>query len=308
MRRIKSKKKTTVILAFVLASFLLIPNQIAVYSAETDNTTTSLLELNIEIEKKRKSIEELQKQTKAYQNNIEQTQEEAASLTNQLLVIDDQMGSTATQIEITEIQIDKLDLEIQNLELRIQSKTDEINLQKKRISELLRKIHRADQKTYLEITLSYDKFSDFFNQLKFLKETESQNKDLLDRYKQLKTDYEGRKGELAESQKEFVNKQTELELTKSELDYQNSFKTDLLAQTQNSEEKFRDILDELRDEQLGINSELNSLEQLAKEKLELEDIKLDLGDGSGILSWPVSPAGGITAYFHDPTYPYRYIF
>ena len=59
---------------------------------------------------------------------------------------------------------------------------------------------------------------------------------------------------------------------------------------------------------MGQASNKKKARREAREKLELEDRDFDLGEGTGILSWPVNPAGGITAYFHDPTYIFRWIF
>ncbi|MFH1597718.1 MAG: peptidoglycan DD-metalloendopeptidase family protein [Patescibacteria group bacterium] len=303
-------------MAIFLASFLFG----GIYYAQTessDDATTeinesgdqrSLLELNIEIEKRREEINNLQQKTKSYEDSIKSKQQESASLTNQILIIEDEISKTGYEIEIAATEIEKLTLEIDNLNMRIDTKEAEITVQKERISELVRQIYKADQKTYLEITLGYEHFSDFFNQLKFLKEVESQNQDLLEKFGQLKTDLELRESELSSSRVGLADKRVELERTEAELDDQVGYKSQVLDETVSSEEKFQGILDELKTEQSAINSELASLERVAKEKLQLEDRDFDLGEGAGILSWPVSPAGGISAYFHDPSYLYRWIF
>lgn len=308
--RISLKIKIEIILAgfiVLMASFFLVERSLSAETDQSDNQK-SLLELNIEIEKKRKEIEGLQDQTKTYQNNIKSMQSQAVSLSTQISIFEDDIASTETAVEIAKIEIEKLGLEIENVRLRIKSKEAEISVQKERIGELINQINKADQKSYLEITLGHDRFSDFFTHLKFLKEIESQNKDLLDRYKQLKIDLEQQETAGLEKKNALDDKKVELEQTKEELNYQVVYKEDLLDQTRSSEEKFGEILEDLRAEQNAINSELASLEKVAREKLELDDREFDLGDGSRVLSWPVSPAGGITAYFHDPSYPFRWIF
>jgi len=308
--KISPKIKIEIILAgliILVASFLVVEYSLSAETDDSDNER-SLLELNIEIEKKRKEIEELQQQSKTYQDNIKSMQSQAVSLSTQISIFEDDISSTETAIEISEIEIEKLTLEIENVRLRIKSKEAEINVQKERMAELINQINKADQKSYLEITLGHDRFSDFFTHLKFLKEIENQNKELLDRYKQLKTDLELQEAADSEKKNALDDKKIELEQTKEELSYQVVYKEDLLDQTRSSEEKFSEILEDLRAEQNAINSELGSLEKVAREKLELSDREFDLGDGTGVLSWPVSPAGGITAYFHDPTYPFRWIF
>ena len=82
-------------------------------------------------------------------------------------------------------------------------------------------------------------------------------------------------------------------------------KSSLLAVTQESEAQFQALLEDLRQEQAYLNQQIALLQKDIEGKLNATD---ELGDSS-ILSWPVDPTiRGISAYFHDTSYPFRHLF
>lgn len=86
-------------------------------------------------------------------------------------------------------------------------------------------------------------------------------------------------------------------------------KENLLEQTFASEKKFQNFLLQSKYEEEQVSNEIYSLEKNIRQKLEESDKIFSEGNsGSVVLSWPVDPGRGITATFHDPDYPFRYIF
>jgi murein DD-endopeptidase MepM/ murein hydrolase activator NlpD len=78
----------------------------------------------------------------------------------------------------------------------------------------------------------------------------------------------------------------------------------VLRVTRESETQFQELLYELRQEQAYINQQVALLQREIEGKLEASDLL-----GSSILSWPIDPSiRGISATFHDPTYPFRHLF
>jgi len=64
-------------------------------------------------------------------------------------------------------------------------------------------------------------------------------------------------------------------------------------------------LQDLKEEQGYVNQQIAALQREIEGKLNSSD---SLGDAS-VLSWPFDPtARGISAYFHDPSYPFRHLF
>jgi murein DD-endopeptidase MepM/ murein hydrolase activator NlpD len=85
-------------------------------------------------------------------------------------------------------------------------------------------------------------------------------------------------------------------------------KAQILVDTRRSETQYQKQLQQARREQANIESEVVSIEKQLREKMkEGERLKKLQILGSPNFNWPVS-RNTITAFFHDPDYPYRYIF
>jgi murein DD-endopeptidase MepM/ murein hydrolase activator NlpD len=80
----------------------------------------------------------------------------------------------------------------------------------------------------------------------------------------------------------------------------------LLTETRSSRETFQSLLTRLRNEEQAADSDLRALESRLRSRLEESDRSFRSGDV--VLSWPVDPSRGITTYFHDPDYPFRYVY
>ncbi|HSD12590.1 MAG TPA: M23 family metallopeptidase, partial [Patescibacteria group bacterium] len=68
---------------------------------------------------------------------------------------------------------------------------------------------------------------------------------------------------------------------------------------------YRYLLAELKSEQNDADAEISYLEKTLRQKQDLAD---RLKGQDAVLSWPLVPAKGISTRFHDPEYPFRYVF
>lgn len=165
------------------------------------------------------------------------------------------------------------------------------------------------KKNYLEILILNDSFSEFFDQIQYLKELQTEVQSLLNQVKDLKSELEATKNEKETKKQEEEKYKKDLEQEKNSLEEKMMTKSLLLEQTLSSEGQFQNLLLSARFEQEQIDSEITSLERKIREKLaESDKAFLEGKSGDVALSWPVDPSRGITASFHDPDYPYRYIF
>ena len=90
---------------------------------------------------------------------------------------------------------------------------------------------------------------------------------------------------------------------KSQLSEKSQAQVVLIAQTKMSQKQYEQYAYQLKLQQQQANSDITTLEK--KIRAEADRLK-NLGSSS--LDWPVNPARGITTYFHDPDYPFRYLF
>ncbi|MBI4994584.1 peptidoglycan DD-metalloendopeptidase family protein [Candidatus Peregrinibacteria bacterium] len=274
-------------------------------------------EINQQIAQKQEAMKKLEAQIEIYKQNIQQKQGESITLSNQLAILSSRMEKMALDIQVTEIQISQLNLEIQSLDILIKEKEDKINKERQLLAHLIGSIHLNDQNNYLGVFLSYKSFSAYFDQIKNL---ESISEELGQALKQIKADRAElqNKQDIALKKKEAAEKlQKTLVDRRANLEEQTRAKDYLFVQTKSSENKFKLLLAQLRQEYSQFDQELANLQKQAEkkelanlqkqaEKKLAENDKMESGPTS--LSWPIDPVKGISVYFNDPTYPFRYLF
>lgn len=293
-----------ILIFFLLIGFLFSVNFIIAQEPQ------NLDELNKSIEDKRAGIEKIKEKIEIYEKNIQLAQEKTATLKNQLSILSDQIYKNDLKIKVTKGQLEETNLEIERTNRQIATTTEQINKNHARLSEFIRIIDKYGQKDFVEILAANDSFSSFFGQLNYLDDIQAQVRQSL-------IDYKEKKSELDQNILTLRNKKDELDSLQNKLFQQeemlaesNLAKSNLLTQTKSSEKKFQNTIAELKAEQDRVNSDIMDLEATIRRKLQEMNKKEDGFDinQDAQLSWPVSPSRGITAYFHDPDYPFRNVF
>ncbi|HPV70580.1 MAG TPA: peptidoglycan DD-metalloendopeptidase family protein [Candidatus Magasanikbacteria bacterium] len=262
-------------------------------------------DLNQQIAEKQDAIKKLETQINVYKKDIEVKQSEANTLNNQLSILKSKISKIELDIRLNETQIESLDLELTSLGSDIGDRKEQIEQQKKYLNNLLRLINISDQKNYLNIILTNPSFSEFFNQTKYLEDLNSQINQGLKVLKNEKQNLES-KEKIAEGKKnQLVTLKKELVDYRASLTEQKEAKNYLLTQTKQSESKFRSLLAQLQQEQSSYDQEIATLQRKIQKELTKDD-RLD--NSASVLSWPARSVNGISAYFRDPDYPFRYLF
>src|SRR3989339_179415 len=265
-----------------------------------------------ENEAKKKEIETLKKKSATYQKNIEDAKRKAISLETELAILSNKIAKIKIDIEATEKNIEEIQLEIKNLGLQIKEKENNLAENKERMADILRLINRSDRVNYLQIIASDKSFSEVFDQMQYVKELQINLQGTLDKIKAEKEDLQKKEGEKKAKQTEEEKNKENLTKLQASMGDQVAHKEVLLGETFATEKKFQNWLLEAKYEQAQVNSDIYSIEKNIRKKLEESDKNFSGGGGASTgsiaLSWPVSPARGITATFHDPDYPYRYVF
>ena len=283
----------------------MLPTAVVFSATTSDNSKLSdvnILELNDQIKDKKSKVSDLRKQIGVYEQNIKIKQSEANSLQNEISIIDDQYAKTNLDIQAAEDEIEQLTLEDKQVDLEIQEKEKEIGVQKDRLAEYVRQVYNNDQKSVLEIFILNENFSDFYDQVKYLEGTQEELNKSVGKIKLLREQLTAQKAGLEHSIQRQQELRQELADNQSQLEDQKNAKQNLISQSIMSADRFQKLLDDARNEQASIDSDLSSLENTVRDKLRLSN------GASVALGWPVDPSRGISAYFHDPSYPFRYVF
>lgn len=306
---IKTKPKKIWLLALGLTclSFIFLVGQGLAVEYNLDNLDKiETWQINQDINDKRSQIQELKKQVEVYQKNIATKQSEISNLSNQLSLLNENIAKINLEIKTAELEIETLNLKLENTELKIQAKEAEIASQKTNVAEILRSLHREQQQnSVLEILFLNNNFSEFIAELDRLDSVQQKLVQEVDDLQTVKMALMSDVDDLEKNKTEVDALKNLLDNKKSTLDEQKGAKVSLIKVTQGQEAKFQAMLAEAKKEQAQIDSDIVYLEKIAREKLNRQ-LQQQAISSDGLM-WPVE-SRRITAYFHDPDYPYRYIF
>ncbi len=291
---------------FAYTSAHILHAQTADSANDTGNLKEQVDQLDQDIKARRSRVKELQGLIGKYKDRIDAQELKQTSLENEVLLLDNRVTSKQLSIEETKMELDALRLEIQQLEKSIAEQTSRINKQKDFVSELVRRINRDDRIPAYEILLTKPNLSSFFDQLENTKRLGRDLTTALEKVKTTRLTLEINKQERDTKSKDLEAQKKKLKKEELALEAERNFKLSLAHETKNKQEEFQRVLYELQQQQQGTASDISSLEIKLKDKLNSIDDALAHGDA--LLSWPVDPSRGITAKFHDPTYPFRNLF
>lgn len=275
------------------------------YGFAQETSADEINALNESILQKQRSIDQLNRQIESYRSKIEQKQSEEATLYGELDLLDNRIAKTELDIEATEAEIDLVNTQVALIENEIHKLEERERRDKEFIQNILQEMDAQDRTTSLQLLFGTDSFSEFFGILEQLEAVSSDLKGAVEaaqesrlKLTQQREVEQGKKDQLVELSESLAQEQRRLEASVGA-------KSTLLAVTQQSEAQFQSLLQELREEQTYLNQQISELQRDIEGRLSATD---ELGDAS-ILSWPVDPTiRGISAYFHDPSYPYRHLF
>lgn len=292
----------------VLAVFLVIGWAVTVQAQSDESNTTAdpdISGLNQEIDQKRQELDELKKKANLYEDNVKGLQQQANTLENQLSIINIQVEKTQNDIDTITKEIETTNLELEQLAIEIETKTAEVDKHSEALSQFLRLISRYDERSYLEIIISNTSFSDFFDSFQYAHNLQARVEQTLKTTKEVKSQLEQQESEKSAKKDELGQLSQKLSQTVVNLGDQKEYKTTLLSETQENEETYQQLLEQAKQEQRAAESEVAGLE--AKVRLGLKDEGVDFNADTQVI-WPIAPLRGISAYFYDPSYPYRKYF
>ncbi len=276
------------------------------YGQVVIDNNDEIKQINQDIQAQKDKIKKIQEQQAVYEKLIRQKQSEKASLNNQLAIIENRLAKAALDIESAQIEIDRTNLEIEKVNLEIKSKDEQILKQKEHIGSVIRLMQKQDNQSTMEILLLNGTLNDFISQVKYLEDINKEIASSLETLKQYKKELENQQKDLNEKKRELSSLKNDLENRKIGLASEQESKNYVLDQTRSSERQYQRLLQLAKQEQQQAESNIVSLEKAMRAKLSnLSGKTLEFND-SGFI-WPV-PKNIITSTFHDPDYPYRYIF
>lgn len=263
----------------------------------------SVMDLNSRLKENKAKIDALQKKADQYNAQISATRRKAATLQNQISILDAGIGKTETEIETKELEILQMELELDLILAKISEEDSRVGDSKKRIAELLRNVNRYEQRGYVNILVNQESLSGLFDELHRVEILNANVIAQLGAIKKIKQTLEDNQGALSTKRAQALEAKKDLDETKGALEEEKSLKDRILGDTKASESEFQAMLKQLRAEEAALDSNIVTIEKELRQRLKLDDKAT-----AGKITWPINPSKGISAYFHDSGYPFRYIF
>src|SRR3989338_2629465 len=120
-------------------------------------------ELRDKISERNSEIEKLEKEIVLYQEQVEEVGKEATSLQTTVKQLDATAKKLGTDIRITEQKAAATSLTIGKLEIEIGDQNNRIADNSQALSEVIRRIAELESRSLVEIVLSDESFSSFWN-------------------------------------------------------------------------------------------------------------------------------------------------
>ncbi len=157
------------------------------------------------VEECTKILKELEAKIAEYEKDIQKTAKEKNTLYNQIALLKKKIEKLELEIRQSNVMIRDISLQIKDTETSIFKTNLTLEEKKRQLGEILKAIYEADRKSLLEILLTEESFSSFFDNLFYLEVLSSKSKELLGTIKKLKKDLEEQKSILDKEKENLEN-------------------------------------------------------------------------------------------------------
>lgn len=281
-------------------------------SADIEIISKDITKLTSEIDAKKAEIEAMEAENEKLEQALENKRGEVNDLKSQISVVEDSIRRTELEIQRIEAEKEKTNLEISLTLEQIKVLENREEREQLLLSEILRNMQQKQNRSYLVIFLSNQNLSDAISEINSLRSYRYRVLNILKSLEDTKLVMTDKAKDLNIYKDELEKQDQELSLKVEQKQGEITAKAQILELTKEEEGKFSELVELGRQEIASVNSAVTGLQDEFEAKLK-EKRRLELGDdeeivlGDATLMWPV-PSKIITADFHDPDYPYRYIF
>ncbi len=200
-----------------------------------------------ELEDKRKQIEELEKK-------LNETADKKVTLASTLEKINTKISIAQANIQKTQAELTALNKQITQLSTHIDGLEQSLDVFSVELLAKLQDGYKLRQTEPFQLLLVSDGLSDFMKKYKYLQLSQSYTQKLLAQVETQKLDYDQQKKLKEEKQKEIERKRIELKKQQDQLKAEQNSQQNLLAETNNDEKKFQQLLSQAQAEYESIQA------------------------------------------------------
>jgi murein DD-endopeptidase MepM/ murein hydrolase activator NlpD len=298
------------VLSILCLLSLLVPTPLLYAQEAADNEEPArqeqVAELQAQVKESQAKIKELDATIGSYRKRISEQELQSLSLQNQAALLENRIQEKQLALQKAVQETDLTNLQIRQLDVSIRLEEQAIEKRRAALGELLRRIRQADDVHPFQALITGSSLSEYVAQLDELQRVQQETVSAAKRLHEAKASFQATRKTQDERRAVLLKQQAALERERLAMEGERSAKLSLLATTQQKESEFQRILSELRQQQEGERTSIQDLQERLRDQLNQADSYLARGDV--LFQWPVIPGRGISAHFHDKTYPFRKLF
>ncbi len=265
-------------------------------------STNGVADLNTQIAEKKQHIADLQQQSTVLQQKIDAASGQVHDLQSQVAIIDDQIAQTNFQIQAKQEEISSLELEMAALQQSIDEKTASINEQKIHLADIVRQLDQNSRTSTLALVLTHGSLSDFYSQAEATATLSATLGQSVTELNGLRTTLQSKQDELTQARDSVQQAKSQLEVQKQSTVDQLGLKNSLLSTTEQSADQYNKMLQQSLQEEQQADATITALENQLQQQMNSGQLPEPQFSSTGFI-WPIS-SRSISAYFHDPQYPF----
>lgn len=239
-------------------------------SSENNEKELSLEETENLIRQKREEIKQIQQKIDEYNSEIKAQQKKARTLEREMAIYKSRMSKNKLEIKETEVAIEEAEVEMEEIGNKIKKNEKKIEEDKDALRNFIRLLYAYDQDSMLEILMTKNDISDFFNEVSAVESVKNEIFKTIVDLKEEKGELNSRIQELEEQQEQKEQLISMKFQQNKELDELKNQKEELLEITKGEEKKFQQILEENKSILPSLKAQLHDLQSLG-EKIKFDD-------------------------------------
>ncbi len=254
------------------------------FSVPTVTAQSEIEKLQNEIRDRNGRLSDIEKEIAKFESALKEVGAEKKTLQNAIARLELERGKVQADIRFTEQKISSTDLELNKLILEITKTEGEIEQNKAAMSEIIRRAYKTDNESMVEVLLTHEHLSEFWNTLETLDTVRSSLNVRVDNLKTLQQTLEEKRGATMEIRGELVDLKSQYSDQSTVLANNKAERSELLAATRNEESNYQKLLKEKQAAREQIVKEMRDFE--AKLTFILNPNTIPAA-GTAVFQWPL---------------------
>lgn len=273
-------------------------------TAVDPTTAPEIADINSQIDAKKKRIEELRQQAALLQQSVDQAVGQVRTISDQVKVIDQQVAETSFSINIKKEEISSLELEMSSVQQSIDEKNNEQNELKTHLAQSLVDLDRNSRTSTLALILTHSSLAEYYDQAQAVTAISDDLQRSVAELQAVKKELQAKVDQLGQNRDDFRQSKLQLEIQKQSINEQKDAKVELLTSAQSEKNRYNELQSEAAREEQQANATISLLEKQLQDRLNANSNGSNPVFSSTGYIWPIA-SNGISAYYHDPDYPFR---